>query len=85
MVYLIEAVDGRQRPAVIQEMIDFSWDSEQIRIAPYNGGILVDFGEPLGEALVRLVKRIGKSVGPVAREPCDTDWQVIRTYSSPED
>lgn len=85
MFYLIEAVNTCQQPAVIRELVDFAWDLEQIGIAPYDNGLMVDFGEPLGGALERLIKRLGKCIRPVVGKPCHVNWQVVHTNATPED
>ncbi len=86
MTYLIHEVDRSQQPALIQALIDFSFDSEQIFVAPCNGGFAVDFGEPLlNGALDRLIKRLGKVVRPLEAESREANWQVVSTHVSPED
>ena len=84
MLYFIKPVDTYEQVAVIQELVDFSWDSEQICIAPCNNGLLVDFGEPLGVSLHSLVKQMRKCVQPVAGQFCEVNWQVVSTHASPE-
>jgi len=86
MVYLIESVNKGQEPVVVQTLVDFAWDALQIRVAPHDQGLLVNFGEPLLDgALGRLTKRLGKPVRPVVAELCHVKWQVVCTYASPED
>jgi len=84
--YLIEGVNTCKQAAVVQDIVDFAWDLEVFRVAPYNGGLLVDLHGPLlHSSLGRMERWLGKHIQMVAGEQRDVDWQVIRTYASPED
>lgn len=85
MMYFIEAVNANEEAARIQDLVDFSWDSERIFVVRCNDGLLVDFGEPLGAAVTRLIRKMGRHVCPVMGVSNGSGWQVVHTHSTSED
>jgi hypothetical protein len=76
IAYLIPQANGHVESEVISVVVDFSWDSEIIRVKHHPEGLLVDVGDVVEQAAwSRLGLCLDTPIKPV--ETSDRGWQIV--------
>lgn len=84
VAYLIPRVNGYTEGQVISAVVDFSWDSEIIRMKHHPEGLIVDVGGVVElAAWSRLTLCLDKPIEPV--KTSDGDWQVVYRNTPADD
>ena len=83
IAYLILQNNDYTENRVINAIIDFSWDSEIIRVKRHSMGLVVDIGEIVEQvAWLRLALWLEKAIEPIVTS--NDGWRVVYS-NTPED